>query len=178
MKASSILIRPTVQLHSLPDAERDIIRRFWTQHVRGMDAKHDKRWRRLGRDLFNAEPGEGIELLRPKPRSLKFHKRWMAIERRIFENQDAYVHLERFRDWLKTGAGWGAYHLVNGAMKFVPASVSFDEASDDEMREFAEAAVDFLHTDRATRKLWRHLPAAKRQEMLDTLLANPREQDQ
>lgn len=174
-KASSILICPMVNLGHLPDAERDVLRRFWTEYVRGMDAKHDKRWRRLGRDLFRAEPGEGIELYRRKPRSLKFHKRWMAIERRIFENQDAYVQLERFRDWLKTGAGFGSYHLVNGVMKFVPSSVSFDDCSDDEMREFTEDALGFLHTDRATRKLWRHLPAAKRQEMLDTLLADPQQ---
>lgn len=173
MKTSAILICPTVPLHSIPDAERDVLRRFWTEYVRGMDAKHDKRWRRLGRDLFNAEPGEGVELLTRKPRSLRFHRRWMAIERRIFENQDAYVHPERFRDWLKTGAGFGSYHLVNGRMKFVPSSVSFDDCSDDEMREFTEAALEFLHTPRAQRKLWPHLPSARRHEMLETLLRDP-----
>jgi len=172
-KASSILICPTVQLRTLPDADRDVIRRFLFDHIQGMDAVNEKRWRRFWSRLMKAEPGEGIQLFSGAERSLKFHKRWMAIERRIFENQDAYVNLERFRDWLKTGAGWGTYQLVNGVMRFVPTSLSFEAASDDEMREFTEHAVEFLRSHRAQKKLWRHLKPSQRTDMLETLLAEP-----
>lgn len=177
-KASSILICPMVPLRQLPPQEVDVIRRFLFDHIRGMDARNEKRWRRLWARIWAAEPGEGLQLFNGAERSLRFHRRWMAIERRIFENQDAYVHLDRFRDWLKTGAGFGTYQLVNGVMRFVPASLSYEECSDDQMREFAEAAMDFLHTDKALKKLWRHLPAARRQEMVETLLRDPKEQEQ
>ncbi len=172
-KPSTILVCPVVPLRQLPPQEVDVIRRFLFENIRGANDVHDKRWRHLWGRFWRAEPGEVFELLNKADRSLPFHGRWMAIEQRIFDNQDAYVHQERFRDWLKTGSGFGTYHLVDGKMKFVPASVSYEKCSDDEMREFAAAALDFLHTDRALRKLWPHLPRAKRQDMLETVLRDP-----
>jgi hypothetical protein len=169
-KISNILICPVVPLNRSPASDLNAVRRFLFEHIRGMDAKHDKRWRRFWRAVFHGDPGEGFELYTGAKRSLRFHRRWMAIETRIFDNQDAYTNRERFRDWLKTGAGHGAYQLVNGVMRFVPASLSYEETSDDEMREFAEHAVEFLRSARAQKKLWRHLKPDMRSEMLETLL--------
>ena len=128
--------------------------------------------------IWNSEPGEGRQIFDGKERSLRFHRRWMAIEGRIFENQDRYVNEDRFRDFVKTGAGFGAYTLVNGVMRFVPSSLSYEQCSDHEMREFVEHAVAFLRTDRALRKLWRHLPSARRLEMLEALMADPKQHEQ
>jgi hypothetical protein len=102
----------------------------------------------------------------------------MAIERAVFENQEGFVHLRRFRDWMKTGAGWGRFEPTPQGLVFVPGSVSFDEASDDEMREFVRAAEEFLHTPRAQKRLWPHLSAQRRAEMVDTLLINPNEHEE
>ena len=57
-----ILICPVAPLRQLPDAERDVIRRFLTEHVRGMDAENDKRWRRLWGQVMSAGPGGGGQL--------------------------------------------------------------------------------------------------------------------
>ena len=73
-------------------------------------------------------------------------------------------------------AGLGDYQMVAGRRVFVPASVSFHDCSDDEMREFVRDAETFLRSARATRKLWPHLKAGQRTEMVETLLHNPNEE--
>jgi hypothetical protein len=179
MKASRIMVCPTVHLPSvLTDAERDVLRKVLLDNIRGIDRFHDKRWRRFVGALINSQPGEVTDFINPRTRSLPFHKRWMAIERAIYDNQDAFQTLGGFRRWLKCGAGLGEYHLVGDRMVFVPGSVSFEEASDDEMREFVKAAEEFLHTPLAQRRLWRHLSADRRAEMVEALLANPNEHEE
>jgi hypothetical protein len=177
-KASSILIYPTVQLNTLPDPERDVLRRFFCEHVRGMDAKHDKRFRRFIRNLFNAEPGEGFQLYLAEERSGPFHRRHRAILGRLFASQERFRTIKGLHDWMKVGAGWvdwkpGKDHKPVA----IPRTTSFPNTSEDEMREAHAAMVDYLMTDRAQRFLWRHLKPAVRQEMLDAVLADPKEQN-
>jgi hypothetical protein len=177
-KASSILICPTVPLRQLPDQERDVLRRFFTQHVRGMDAKHDKRWRRFIAQLWRAQPGEGVQLYRVEHRSGPFHKRHRAILERLFQSQERFRHLERMHDWLKVGAGfvdWGEGRAGNMVPK--PSTTSFPECSEDDMREAHAAMVEFLHTERAQRFLWRHLKPAQRQECVDAVLSDPQQHE-
>jgi hypothetical protein len=170
-KASLILVRPQQHLPSvLSDQERDVLRKVLLDQIRGIDEEHHRRWRRFIGNLINSEPDEITQFLNPRTRSQPFHKRWMAIERAVFESQERFATRKGFRRWLKTGAGLGEYEREAGRLMFVPGSVGFDECSDDEMREFVKAAEDFLHTDFATRRLWPHLKAAARQEMLDTIL--------
>jgi hypothetical protein len=59
-------------------------------------------------------------------------------------------------------------------MVFVPASVEYEQCSDDEMAEFIDNATEFLRSDRAQRRLWRHLPPYQRAAMVETLMADPR----
>ena len=98
---SAILIAPTVPLRALPDAERDVLRRFFTEHVKGMDSASDKRWRRFIGQLFRAEPGEGFELVRLEHRNLPFHARHRAILERLFQSQERYQLIDAMHDWLK-----------------------------------------------------------------------------
>ena len=179
MKLSRIMVCPTVHLPSvLTDAERDVLRKVLLDNIRGIDRFHDKRWRRFVGILINSEPGEVTEFINPRARSLPFHKRFMAIERAVFDNQDNFASLKGFRNWLKTGVGLGEYQRVGERLVFIPGSVSFDELSDDEMREHVKAAEEFLRSDKATRKLWPHLKQQQREEMVETLLRNPNEQEE
>jgi hypothetical protein len=179
VKASRILVCPVAHLQALlSDADRDVLRRVLVENIRGIDDEHDRRWRRFLYSLVNSEPGEVTEFLNPRTRSLPFHKRWMAVERVVYENQDAFATRKGFRRWLKCGAGFGEYELADGRMVFVPGSVSFDATSDDEMREFVAAAEEFLRSPLALRRLWPHLTHERRMEMIETLLRNPQEHDQ
>lgn len=170
-KAASILVCPVVPLHSIPPAEVDVIRRFLFQHIRGMDRENDQRWKRLWGQLWNAEAGEGFELLRKEERGGPFHRRHRAILQRLFDSQERYRNIDRLHDWIKVGAAFVEWK--DGKPK--PRSTAFDVCSEDEMREFHGQAVDFLRTERAQRFLWRHLKPNARTEMLEQVLRNPNE---
>lgn len=179
MKLSAILVHPTIPLQTLPPAEVDVIRRFLFRNMRGADEVHDRRWRRLwGR----VAAGEVLQLYPVVERSLAYHCRHMAIERRIFENQDGFAPTEAgrraFRNWLKVGASLVTLELEGGEPKWLPGSVSYEDLSDDEFREFHEAAIDFLRTPRALRKLWPAVAAEQRMEMLESNLNRPEEENQ
>lgn len=176
---SAILIAPTVPLRALPDAERDVLRRFFTEHVKGMDSASDKRWRRFIGQLFRAEPGEGFELVRLEHRNLPFHARHRAILERLFQSQERYQLIDAMHDWLKLKTyfvTWGEGRRGNPIP--IPRSTAFDQCSEDEMREFHGRVVDFLHDPACQRHLWPHLKAPARGAMVDNILAKPGEGDQ
>jgi hypothetical protein len=97
----------------------------------------------------------------------------MAIEGRIYESQDGFYSLAGFRWWLKTGAGFGAYSHHNGSLVFVPSSLSWEDCSDDEMREFTENALAYLRTPHALTTLWPAVAANDREAMLEAYLIDP-----
>lgn len=174
---SPMLICPMVKLAALPDAERDVLRRGLTEHVQGIDTDSNRRWRRFVYQLSKAEPGETFELVRAEPRSLPFHKRHRAILDRLFAAQERYRLLDGLHDYLKVKTHfvtWGENRHGNPIC--VPRSTAWDVASEDEIREFHGRMVDYLHDPECQKHLWRHLPAARRAEMVETVLAKPEEQ--
>jgi hypothetical protein len=102
-----------------------------------------------------------------------------AVLTRLFESQERFRHIDKLHDWLKVGAGFVTWEPGKDSKPVaIPRSTAFDVCSEDEIREAHTAMVDFLHTDFATRRLWRHLKAAARQEMLDAILNEPKEHQQ
>lgn len=182
-KPAALLLAAQVDMTRIPDEDRDVARRFCTEYVRGMSEEMHKRFMRAAKRLMNAAPGEGFMFYVAEDRSWPAHARWMAIEDRIFANQEFFSSKEAFRLWLKTGAVFGKFEMGKdryGAdrMVFVPASTKYEHCSDDEMREFVDNATAFLRTDRAQRRLWRHLSPYQRAAMVEALLANPKDQQQ
>jgi hypothetical protein len=178
-KASIIMVCPVVDLKAaLSDHERDVLRKVLFDGIQGIDAIHDRRWKRHMTRLLRSEPGEVTEFLNPRVRSLPFHRRWMAIERVFFDNQDNFATLKGFRTWLKAGAGLGHFERAGERLVFVPGSVSFEEASDDEFREFVKDAEAFLRSPRAMRRLWPHLRSEARAEMVETLLKSAEQREE
>lgn len=182
-KPAALLLATQVDMVRIPDEDRDAARRFCTQYLRGMSEEMHKRFMRAAKRLMNASAGEGFMFYVSEDRSLAFHNRWFAIEGRIFDSQDAFANRERFRDYLKTGAGFGKYTMGKdrfGAdrMVFVPHSTNFESTSDDEMREYVENVTAFLHTERPQRIFWPHLKPYQRAAMVESLMADPREQQQ
>ncbi len=172
MKAQSILVTPLQPLRHMAEAERQVVSSFLFQRFRGMDEIHDRAWKRLWAWAWRLDAGEGMQLFSGRERSWAFHARWMAIEGRIFDGQECFTKLGPFRDWLKTGAHLGRWQATRWGLRFEPGSVAYDELSDDEMREFAQDATDFLRTAEAMATLWPHLLFAQRVEMLERLLAD------
>jgi hypothetical protein len=177
VKSSAVLVFPTFPLEHVPPAEMDVIRRFLFQTMQGVDEDHTRRWRRMWKRVGD---GEVMQMYPVVGRHGAFHKRHMTLEARIFEHQDGFVPNKAgqraFRNWLKVGASLVSLELHEGEAKFLPGSLSYEDASDDEMREFHEAAMDFLRTPRALRRLWPAVKPAQRLEMLELVLRNPNEE--
>ena len=176
-KAASILLTKRHSLAALPEQERQVIRHVLLDAIGGLNEQHQQRWFRWVNRVLKAEPGETFELLHLTERSGAFHRMHMAMEQRLFERQDYFPTLKALRLWLKTGAMWGTFQRsAAGRLGFVPASTSYEECSDDEMREVHTDMVAFLRSAHALRRLWPHLKADKRAEMLESILADEREE--
>lgn len=172
-KPSPILITKLHPLEQMPEHELAIVRRFLFDGIRGLDEKHDKRWRRHWSRIIRASVGEVFHLQSVVDRSGPYHRMHMGLEQRLFDRQERWAKLDHMRAWLKAGAGWGDYELVKGRMKFVPRSTSYEECSDDEMREVHESMVAFLRTPFAQRRLWPHLTSNQRIDMLESIVEPP-----
>jgi hypothetical protein len=179
MKQSAILVMLTEPLDSVPAIELDALRRLLFQRVRGLDDDHQRRWLRFWKRLTSGEVAEFYPVV---DRAGPYHARHMAIEGRIFENQDGFpastAGRRAFRNWIKVGASLVRLEIDGDEPRWLPGSCSYEELSDDEMREFHEAAMDWMHTPRALKKLWPEVKPADRLQMLETLLANPTEETQ
>ena len=182
-KATAIRVRAQQPLRFLPPPMLRALEWIVFQWFRGLDPEHDKRWRRAWKRLhFAKTPHPVWQLYDLSERSGPFHARHMAIEGRVFEYQDAFpltkAGKEAFRDWLKTGAHCGHWDAAGGQLVFVPGSLSFDDMSDDEMREFHEAAMEFLRTPLALATMFPVVHPDERLTMLEAALRDPEEEDQ
>jgi hypothetical protein len=174
VKTSAIIVTLHRPLRFLPGPLVEALSKILFQWFRGADATHDQRWRRLWANLFHSKtPEPSLSLYVVQERSGVFHARHMAIEGRIFENQEQFLTRNGFRTWLKTGAAFGRFVATPAGLVFEPSSTSYDDCSDDEMREFHEDAIRFLQTPRALMELWPHITHPERVLMLETWLRNP-----
>lgn len=170
-KSSQILVCPVIPLRALPDRDKDVIRAFLFDHVRGLDSESEGRWRRLWGRFFAAEPGEGFQIAITEERVGPFHRRHRVILENLFSSQERFRHIDKLHDWLKVGAAFVTWEPGKDSKPVaIPRSTSFDDCSEDEMRKFHKDAIDYLHTERAQRFLWRHLKPNARQDMLDSIL--------
>lgn len=176
-KPSPILFCPVVALRQLQPAEREVLSRVLFQGIKGMDAQNNERWKRFWSQIWNAEPGVGFQIYVAEERSGPFHRRHRVILEKLFESQDRFRHIDKLHDWIKVGAGFVTWEPgKDNKPVAIPKSTSFPECSENEMREFHEAMVDYLREPRAQRYLWKHLKPAMRAEMVETILDDHREE--
>lgn len=181
MKAVPILVRLERPLRFLPPVLLQALERVIFGWFRGLDQIHDRRWRRAWKVLFHSRDVHPIlHIYHLADRSGPYHRMHMAIEGQVFEYQEAFpltkAGREAFRDWLKTGAHFGHWEAAGGQLVFVPDSLSYDECSDHEMREFHAAAMEFLRTPFALAHLWPAVHPEQRIEMLEAALREPEEE--
>lgn len=177
MKTTAILVQLHRPLRFMPAGIVQALSRVLFGWIRGVDAVHDARWRRLWQNLFHTKTvNPTLSLYVVTERSGRFHARHMAIEGRIFAAQEVFLTRAAFRTWLKTGAAFGNYEATPAGLVFVPSSTSYDDCSDDEMREFHEDAMRFLRTPHALATLWPHAPEESRERGLEECLRDPNEE--
>lgn len=158
------------------EQELGVIRRFLFGLFKGATDKDDKRWNRFWRMASGKEPGEIFDVETVFPRYTPFHKRHMKIEQDVFNAQDRFKDFDRFRDWLKIGAGFVEWVPgAKGGIVPLPKSISYADTDEQVFREFHANVIDFLRGEHAAPFLWRHLGADKAHEMMDSILQEFRE---
>lgn len=173
-KPASIMLVKNGPLDGFSEFERSIIRRFLFDCFRGADEQNESRWRRLWSRFWKAEPGEVFQLDNIVERSRPFHAMHAAMEQRLFNAQDTFMHLPALRSWLKVGAAFVTWENDGkGGLVAVPRSTAYEACSDDELRELHEAMLVYLRTPAAQERLWPHLTAARRAAMLESAVAVP-----
>jgi hypothetical protein len=174
-KFTAILVHLAAPLSSRDPREQDYLRWLFGEFFRGIDAQHHRRWLRQVARWFTR--GGNWTFYPVESRDGRYHRMHMAMEQRIYRHQEAFASVKAFRVWLKTGACFGHYEASAGRLVFVPSSCSYEDCSDDEMREFHQDALEFLRTPYALGRLWpgdsRCL--SDRQAALELLINPPRE---
>lgn len=175
MKTVAIMVRRNGPLKAMSPNLLAAAYTFLIEGFRGLDNAHGERWRHLWKSFVKGTR-EGLTMYVVIERDSKYHAMHMDLEGRLMELQDCFPETragkEAFRDWLKTGARFGHWEAAAGVPHpvFVPGSVSYDECSDAEMRDFHESAVEFLHTDFALEKLWPNMNPDDRPNMLEAAI--------
>lgn len=170
-KPASIMLVKRHPLDGFSEFERSIIRRFLFDCFEGADAQNEGRWRRWWSRLWKAEPGEVFQWDNIVERSRPFHAMHAAMEQRLFNAQDAFMHLPALRSWLKVGSAFVNWESDGkGGLVAVPRSTAYEACSDDEMRELHDAMLVYLRTPAAQETLWHHLLPSARAAMLESVL--------
>lgn len=103
-------------------------------------------------------------------RSQQYHRRHMAIERAMFDNQDAFSNFEQFRYWLKIGAGWCTWVAGDDSMIPLPRSISYSDADQAELEQFEALMLEFMRCDYALRYLWPHVETTTARSAVDAII--------
>ena len=89
--------------------------------------------------------GEVVRAEITKPRNLLFHKKFMALVRLVFDNQDRYDNIEDLLVELKLKAGHYQEHITTkGKIVYVPKSISFSAMDEYAFGEFYTNALNIL----------------------------------
>jgi hypothetical protein len=155
------------------DDDKAAVRRVIFGIIHGLGDTNRKAWARFWNGVLRLEPGEVVEIRTHRERIGWYHRKHMAMEQRIFDEQERFEHFEQFRNWIKIGAG----HVdwvpgPRGAVVPIPRSISYAKMDQGEMEAFHDAAVAFLREPHAAKVLWPKLPAQRREGAIEALLAS------
>lgn len=156
----------------ITEADREAANRVLFGAIDGLSEEHRKSWRRIWSWFFNAaEPGEMLQIETHRERLGWYHRKHMAFEQRVFQEQERFEHFTQFRAWLKTGAGFVDWIPgPKGGVIPVPKSISYRNLEQDEMERVHNAMVAFLRSPHAARALWPKVSDKVRDAAIETIL--------
>lgn len=80
-----------------------------------------------------------------RPRNLPFHRKFFALLKVAFENQEFYATMEQFRTAVLVGLGWcETFILQSGEVCYIPKSISFAKMKQDEFERVYSDVLDYL----------------------------------
>lgn len=95
-------------------------------------------------DIDSLKDGEYLANL-TQPRNLRFHKKFFAMLKKVFENQDIYTDVESLRWELLLKAGYYKKHCtLKGKMLYFPDSISFENMDQIEFEDLYKKVIDVV----------------------------------
>lgn len=89
--------------------------------------------------------GEIYEYETKKPRNIMHHRKFFALIKMVFENQEGYNNVDALREDLIIAAGYYDSHVnFDGETKLRPRSISFSSMPQDEFEKLYEAVLDVV----------------------------------
>lgn len=165
-----VLLKQTDQ--RLSEADAAIVRRFLFQSVDGCSEKDKKAWRGFWRSVAQSGSGEYFTVTIKRQRSGPFHRLVFVVMQAVFKGQEAFIDFRVFRSYLKMGAGFVDYiPTADGELRAIPKSQSFDDCSEEEIRQFFDDMTAFLRTTRCQKNLWPALSAQVAEQGMETILS-------
>lgn len=80
-----------------------------------------------------------------KPRNYKFHKKFFALVKMVFDNQEQYTNIEHLRkDLIIESGNYDLRHDLLGVEIREAKSISFASMSEDEFSELYNSVVDVI----------------------------------
>lgn len=164
-----VLIKQTDE--RMPEAEAATVRRFLFGVIDGCNDKDKKAWRSFWRAVGNAGSGEYFAITIKRQRSGEFHRLVFALLQAVFKAQERFEDFRIFRQFIKLGALFVDYlPNADGELRAVPKSQSFDDCSEEEVRQFFDDAKAFLRTARAQKTLWPDASPSAAEQGIENLL--------
>ncbi len=155
----------------LTEADAAVVGRFLFGVLEGANEKDNKAWRRFWRAINEGVRGEYFKIKVWRQRSGPFHRLVFLVLKKLFEAQDRITEFSAFRSWVRIGAGFVEYiPQPDGELVVVPKSMSFDECSEEEIRQFFDDAMVFFRTSGAYMVLWPHLTPQIAEQGMEKLL--------
>ncbi len=134
------------------------VRNFLFGLFDGWSRDDKKGWRKIWKRLTSLEPGEFAVIEFVIPRSGPYHRRHFAILNAVFDAQERFDDLDRFRDWLSIGAGHVTWVPgAKGGIVPLPKSISYAKADQQEFERYHAKVMAFLRGEHAAPFLWKHL---------------------
>jgi hypothetical protein len=153
-----------------PDA--DALRRFLFENIDGATDKDKSAWRRFVKAMNTAQAGDYFTIDLKRQRNEKFHKLVFAVILAGFRAQEHFMDIEVYRQWIKLGAGFAVFipDEKTGELKAIPKSQSFDESSEEEVRQFFDDMCAFMRSATYSATLWPHAPIEGSMLAMENLL--------
>lgn len=141
--------------------------------IHGHGAKGEKQWRKLIEIMLRLSVGELMRITFYIGRNSKFHGRYFAMVRALFERQEQFADEHMLRIWLQIGAGYcDLLPGPAGRMVAVPKSIDYRTLDQPEFEAVVADVVAFMRSDHAGRFLWPHLTTTARIEMIESMLSD------
>jgi len=89
------------------------------------------------------KPGADVEVDIRRPRNVQFHKKWFALAKVVFDNQEQYGDFDEFRKELTMLSGWWKeHHHASGKISYAAKSIAFDKMDEEQFTEMFDRSID------------------------------------